>query len=208
MPMEPYAQRLAGVLAVRLAKTTLHPNHVTAVSLCFALLGAGLFAAGASWAANLGAGLFVLARFLDQVDGRLAAVTDRRTTFGYYFDYVTGVLSYTALFACIGIGLAGSALGTWAYVAGGAGAASAIVAAFLNVRLDRQSELGDNESVGYPALGGFALEDGIFLIAPITWLGWLTPFFVLAATGAVIYCLWTLTRLLNAYRQNFVPPGP
>ena len=197
---EPYVQRLASVLAVQLAKMDVRPNHVTAVSLLFGLFGAGLFAAGEPWAMNLGAGMFAIARFLDSVDGRLAVVSDRRTKVGYYFDYVTGVLCYAALFAGIGIGLAAGPLGVWAYVVAAAGTASAIISAFLNHSLDRLSQLGDNESVGYPVIGGFSLEDGILLIAPVTWIGWLTPFFVLAGTGAAIYCFWTLSRLIAVRR--------
>ncbi len=202
MTKELYAQRLASVLAVQLAKIDASPNHVTAVSLLFGLAGAGFFALGEPWAANLGAGLFVIARFLDSVDGRLAVVADRRTKFGYYFDYVTGVLCYSALFAGMGIGLAGGPLGSWTYAVGAAGVTSAIVSAFLNHSLDRLSGLGESESVGYPVFGGFSLEDGIFLIAPVTWIGWLTPFFVLAGIGATIYCLWTLGRLLVTRRQR------
>ena len=61
--------------------------------------------------------------------------------------------------------MAGS-LGAWTYVLGGARAVSAILAAFLNLDLDRPSGLSGAESVGYPAFGGFELEDGIYLIAP------------------------------------------
>ena len=51
--------------------------------------------------------------------------------------------------------------------------------------------------MGYPGIGGFELEDGIYLIAPITWLGWLTPFFVAASIGASIYLFWTLGLVLK-----------
>jgi len=196
MSTQPYDQRAAAVLAVYLCRAKIHPNHVTAVSLILALLGASLLALGEAWPSYLGAGLFVVARFLDHVDGQVAVLADKRSTFGYYFDYVTGALSYAALFLGMGIGLADGTLGNWAYVLGGAGTVSAIVAAFLNVDLDRRIGLTDGESVGYPEFGGFELEDGIYLIAPIAWLGWLTPFFVLSGIGAAIYCIWTLGRLL------------
>ncbi len=166
MTTQPYDQRIAAVLAVHLCKARVHPNHVTAVSLVLALLGASLLALGEAWPSSLGAGLFVVARFLDHVDGQVAVLADKRSTFGYYFDYATGALSYAALFLGMGIGMAEGTLGAWAYVLGGAGAVSAILAAFLNLDLDRQSGLSGGESVGYPAFGGFELEDGIYLIAP------------------------------------------
>ncbi len=65
---------------------------------------------------------------------------------------------------------------------------------FLNLEIDKH---GDGEAVGYPGIAGFELEDGIYLLAPITWAGFLMPFFVAAGTGAVIYCLWTLVTLLR-----------
>ena len=60
----PYDQRLARVLVRPLARTGLAPNHVTALTAVLALGGAGLIATGEPRAANWGAGLFVLGRFL------------------------------------------------------------------------------------------------------------------------------------------------
>jgi hypothetical protein len=65
----------------------------------------------------------------------------------------------------------------------------------FNLRFDRRKELADGQTVGYPGFAGFELEDGIYLLAPITWIGGLQPFFVAAALGACLYCLWTLWRL-------------
>ena len=62
-------------------------------------------------AANWGAGVFVLARFLDHFDGELARLTGQSSRLGYYLDYVSGGLSYCALFAGMGIGLPGGDLG-------------------------------------------------------------------------------------------------
>ncbi len=57
------------------------------------------------------------------------------------------------------------------------------------------AKLTDGAAVGYPGVAGFELEDGIYLIAPATWFGWLEPFFVAAGIGAAVYCLWTAWRL-------------
>ena len=197
MSVIPYDQRVARVLVKPLARLNATPNQVTAISLLLALAGAWLLAQGAAAQANWGAGLFVLARFLDHFDGELARLTGKTSRFGYYFDYAGGGLSYAALFAGIGIGLSGGPLGAWALALGGAAAAVAVIAMFLNLDLDRQLHLSDGDAVGYPGIGGFELEDGIYLIAPITWLGWLTPFFVAASIGASIYLLWILGRVLR-----------
>lgn len=194
----PYDQRLARRLVRPLAGLGMDPNHITGLGLALALGAAWLFAQGEPAAASWAAGLFVVARFLDHFDGELARLTGRTSRFGYYFDYVTGGLSYAALYTGVGIGLAGGPMGALAGILGIAGAVSALLALALNVELDRQLDLTNGDSVGYPALAGFELEDGIYLLAPVTWLGWLTPFFVAAGFGAILYCLWTFGRLVQA----------
>ena len=179
----PWDQRIARVAVKPLVRTAVTPNHATLVTLLLALAGAGLLAVGEPTLANWGAGVFVLARFLDHFDGELARQKGMASRFGYYFDYVTGALSYGALFLCIGIGLRHGALGGWALALGLAGIVSAVVSMFVNLQIDKHQG-GDGDACGYPAFAGVELEDGIYLLAPITWLGFLTPFFIAAALGA------------------------
>jgi hypothetical protein len=61
-------------------------------------------------------------------------------------------------------------------------------------------EFAEGDRVGYPSYGGFELEDGIYLVAPITWLGWMPQFFIAVGVGSAIYCLWTLSRLIGLRR--------
>ncbi len=199
----PWDQRIARVAVKPLVRTAVTPNHVTLVTLLLALAGAGLLAVGEPTLANWGAGLFVLARFLDHFDGELARQKGMCTRFGYYFDYVTGGVSFAALFLGIGIGLRHGPLGGWALALGLAGAVSAVVSMFNNLGIDKhQGGDGDRDAVGHPAFAGFELEDGIYLLAPITWLGFLTPFFTAAAVGATVYCLWTLWTLIGLRRET------
>jgi len=198
MKNPPYDQRIARVLVQPLARLGVTPNQVTAVSLLLALGAGALFVVGGAPAIHWAAGLFVLARFLDHFDGELARLTGKTSRFGYYFDYTAGGLGFAALFAGIGWGLAAGPLGGWALALGGAGCATALLAMGLNLDLDRQLGLGEGEAVGYPGWAGFELEDGIYLLAPVTWLGWLEPFFVAAGIGATVYLLWTLGRVLRA----------
>jgi hypothetical protein len=203
----PWDQRIARVLVRPLARTPVTPNHVTSVTLILALSGAALFGRGDPVAAYWGAGLFVLARFLDHFDGELARLKGTSSRFGYYYDYVAGALSYAALFLGLGIGHMSGALGIWAIVLGAAGTASALLSMGLNLGIDQTQQemdesVGDGDAIGYPGFAGFELEDGIYLIAPITWFGFLTPFFVAAGIGASIYCLWTLFRLIALRRTG------
>ncbi len=109
-----------------------------------------------------------------------------------------GGLSFGALFLGIGIGLRDGALGDFAIVLGLAGVAAAVISLFLNLQIDRQrANDGKLEAVRYPSFAGFELEDGIYLLAPITWLGLLSPFFVAASIGAAAYSVWTFWTLLR-----------
>jgi len=98
-----------------------------------------------------------------------------------------------ALFIGLGLGHVDGELGIWAIVLGGAGASAAIISLFSNLGIDERSDdLDAGEAIGYPGFAGFELEDGIYLIAPVTWLGFLMPFFIASGIGAIIYCLWTI----------------
>ncbi len=195
----PWDQRIARVAVRPLVRTSVTPNQLTAATLLLAVAGAALLAVGEPHAANWGAGAFVLARFMDHFDGELARQKGMASRFGYYFDYATGGLSYGALFLCIGIGLRDGPLGDWALALGLAGFVSALVSMFVNLRIDKHQG-GDGDARGYPAFAGFELEDGIYFLAPITWLGFLTPFFTAAAVGATVYCLWSLWTLIGLRR--------
>lgn len=201
MKNPPWDQRIARVLVGPLVRSPVTPNQLTIVTMIVALAGAGLLARGTPTAADWGAGLFVLARFLDHFDGELARQKNMKSRLGYYLDYISGAVSYTALFFGIGFGLRDGALGPWAIVLGSVGAAAAIISMFLNLGIDKAEKLTDGDAVGYPGFAGFELEDGIYLIAPITWLGWLQPFFVLCGVGAGVYTLWTLVNLIRLRRR-------
>jgi len=159
MKTPPWDQRIARVLVKPLIKSPVTPNQITMFTLAVALAGAGLLATGDAINADWGAGLFVLARFLDHFDGELARQKDMTSRLGYYLDYVSGALSYAALFLCMGIGFIDSPLGPWAIVLSAAGAASAVVSMFTNLGIDKQLDLdedAEHDAVGYPGFAGRA----------------------------------------------------
>ena len=198
MKKPPFDQRVAAVMVRPLVHTSITPNHISLFTLVLALSGAGMLATGDSKLAVWGAGLFVIARFFDHFDGELARQSGKTSKLGYYLDYIVGSVSYAALFFCMGWGFKDSDLGIWAIVLGAGGAAAAIISMFTNLGIDRKS--GGDESgaaVGYPGFAGFELEDGIYLLWPVTWLGFLYPFFFAAGFGATVYCLYTCVTLLR-----------
>ncbi|MCE2510501.1 MAG: hypothetical protein J4G10_05930, partial [Alphaproteobacteria bacterium] len=118
---------------------------------------------------------------------------------GYYLDYAVGTISYTALFLCLGVGFQESLLGEWSLVLGLTGAASAFAATFVVIGIDHHN---GGIAMGYPSFAGFELQDGIYLIVPIAWFGWLMPFFAAASIATSCYLLWTTWLLLQERRQN------
>ncbi|MEW5704460.1 MAG: CDP-alcohol phosphatidyltransferase family protein [Pseudomonadota bacterium] len=192
--MRSWDQRLGFRIAKGLARTPITPNQVSLFSLVLTLTGAAFFTSGEAVLLHWGAGLFVAGRFLDHVDGELARYSGHTSRFGYYLDYTVGAISYAALFLGLGVGFRESALGDWSIVLGLAGMTAALLAMALNIGIDRQNAEG---AVGYPSFAGFELEDGIYLIAPITWLGGLLFFFTAAGIGAVCYLLWTFRCYLR-----------
>ena len=191
----PWDQRVARWLVRPLAKTPLRPNHITTLSLALGAAAGLLFARGEPRAAGWGAALFMLARFVDHADGELARLTGRTSRIGYYYDYVAGALSSVALFAGIGVGYAGGPLGGWTLALGLAASVAALAGMGFGLAADARKGSGDGP---YPQWGPFELEDGIYLIGPITWLGGLAGFFALSALGQIVFSAFRLRELRHA----------
>lgn len=185
-------QRIAAYLVRPLVDTSVTPNQVTTVSLLFSLAGAALLATGDRSAENWGAGLFMLGRFLDHFDGELARQSGKTSRFGYVYDYVAGCLSYSALFLALGIGMRDGLIGPWSIGLGILSAPIILATTLLALKL---ADDGDDDD--YPIFAGFELEDGIYLIGPIVWLGWIEPFFLCGSIGVVLFGIWTGYRYLR-----------
>ncbi len=190
----PYDQRLARACIRPFAGTALHPNVVTGISLALGTASGLSFAAGGPGMQHIAALLFMLAVFVDHMDGELARMTGKVSRVGYYLDYLVGSLNYTILFSAIGLGIYqwnGSEIALLIGLA--AGLSNPIIVA---LRLLMERRFG-SEAVEHPSGGGFELEDFIYLIGPVTWLGGLEYFFWLYATGTLGYLLWTILTLLR-----------
>ena len=201
----PWDQKLARFFVRKLLPLPITPNQLTILSLLLALVGAGCLTLNDLIIANLGAGIFVFARFFDHFDGELARQKNLSSVTGYYLDYLAGGISYASLFVCLGIRFQNGYLGEWSLILGFLGATSALTCLLLNLKIDNESQKirqDEGESVGYPSFLGFELEDGIYLLAPITWLGGLEMFFYPACFGAITYGIWTLFQLLKIRKKN------
>jgi phosphatidylglycerophosphate synthase len=184
MSQIPLDQRLASILVRPLAKTSITPNQITGFSLVLSLAGAGMFAWGEGPAHHWGAGIFMISRFIDHMDGELARLTGQTSRFGYFFDGIVGVIAYAALFIGMGIGLWRGGGELWTIILPVVAGIAITVNAALQFRMEATL---DNPPPTYPSWGPFELEDGIYLIGPIVWLGYLYPLFLIGCFGTIAY---------------------
>jgi phosphatidylglycerophosphate synthase len=200
---EPWDQRLARLLVRPLARTPVRPNHITSLSLAAGLGAAALFALGSPAASNGAAALFMLAAFLDHADGELARMTGRVSRFGHHLDYAVGAANYTLLFVGLGLGLSRGPMGDDALVLGlAAGLSNPVI---LTLRMTMEKQYG-KRAVAHPSRAGFELEDFMYLIAPVTWLGGLAYFFLVCGFGTLGYLAWTLWTFAR-WRAHIPGPG-
>lgn len=189
-----FDQRLARVLVRPLARTPVTPNMLTSLNLVVALAAGWLFAQGEPRLSHWAGALFMLAMWMDHWDGELARLTRRTSRFGHFFDHAVALTTYVTAFVGIGIGLGPAALGGWAIVLGAA--AGVAIAAIFGVRLWVELTRG-GAAVKQTIRGGFEIEDTMYVLGPIAWLGLLEPFVLLAGIGAPVFLAYTIVRALR-----------
>ncbi len=189
----PWDQRLARPVARLLAKTPATPNQVTTVSLLLGVSGGILLGFGET-AAYWGALLYILAQFVDHMDGELARMTGQTSEFGHYYDHIVGGIFEFALFCGIGIGLGAEALGGWATVLGFVAAIAVGVTVTVRIGIFRRY---GRSAIDQPSWGGFEIEDIMYLVGPIAWIDGLDIFLLLASIGTPIFMVMTILEYVK-----------
>ena len=207
MPEKPHPkplaldQRLAKFAARGLARLPVTPNMVTGTSILVGVLAAGLFAQGGA-VAYWGAGVFVVVVWMDHVDGELARQTGTTSEFGHYFDHAAAMLNYVMMFVGAGFGLSEGIVGISGLLLGiGAGIG---VAAIMSVRVYAEERIS-RSFVKQTVRAGFEIEDVLYIVAPITWVGLLDYFILLAGIGAplfLLYVIWHCRREMRHQENN------
>jgi len=160
---------------------------VTTFGTLVGLSAAALYATGTPALLNLAAGVWVASAVLDHADGELARMAGKSTAWGAAYDRASDLLVRLALFTGIGVGLRDGSLGLAAPLCGlTAGIAFVAIFALRGAIIRRRGR----DAVAQPAAGGFEIEDVLYLLAPLTWLGGLEPFLLAAGIGAPLYALW------------------
>lgn len=200
----PFDQRVARRVARLLARMPVTPNFVTASSVAVGLAAAYLLAQGEAWA-YLGAAAFVVAVWMDHLDGELARQIGRTSNFGHYFDHVAAMVNYVAGFVGAGVGLRDASLGEWAPWLGWT--AGVAVASIMTTRVILELRDG-RASVRQRVIAGFEIEDTLYVLAPMVWFGFLEYFIVAAGVGAPLFLMYVLFDALWVRRvRRGVPTG-
>jgi phosphatidylglycerophosphate synthase len=182
-------------LASRLRDLPIAANHVTLLSFILTLICGLLFATGSPWPANLAALLFMIVRFLDHLDGELARIKQDESRFGYYFDWFVDTFSYAYLFLALAIGFQDRLPVTLLLILTSLAVAACLVNTLIGLFKERQKPALPSPS--FPVYAGFGIDDCMYLIGPITWAGYLFPFFIVTAVGAVIYSALVAVRFVR-----------
>ena len=111
------------------------PNALTALGMLIGIASGFLYAEGTRTAMFIGSLLFMVAVWMDHVDGEFARATGKTSTFGHYFDHVAAMTSYCAMFVGAGFGLRDTWVGEWSVLCGIAAGIS--IALIFSIRLWR-----------------------------------------------------------------------
>ena len=187
-----WTHRLARIAVRPLVGTAVTPNHLTTLRLLTGLCAcAALLPGNTSW--NWWAGwLWLLSAFLDRADGELARIGGACSDRGHRYDYLADMIVNIGFFVALGFGLRHSSLGGYAIALGcWTGAALFICNTCVEI-LEGHGSAGVKT---YPGAFGFDLDDLLYLLAPIVWLGWCVPLLVTACCGMTFMMLFTALRL-------------
>ena len=198
-PVIAYDQRLAKAVVRVIKGLPISPNALTALGMMIGIASGFLYAEG-TWPAMLGGSfLFMVAVWMDHVDGEFARSTGKTSTFGHYFDHVGAMSSYCAMFVGAGYGLRDTWLGEWAVPCGITAGVS--VALIFSIRMWQESVYG-KETTEQAVRGGFEIEDMLYVVGPITWIGAMPPFIAAAGIGTPLYLLYATWEAAGHVRRN------
>ncbi|MHB8286346.1 MAG: CDP-alcohol phosphatidyltransferase family protein [Caulobacteraceae bacterium] len=192
---------LAARVVVRpLIGTGVKPNHLTTLRLLTGVGACAAVAVGAPVWTAWGGALWLLSAFLDRADGELARIGGMSSPGGHKYDYVADVLVNSLLFVAAGVGVRHGWLGAWAMPLGLI-ATLAMLTCWITGEAYQQLEATGAKP--YPSRWGFDIDDGLYLIAPLIWLG-LMSFVVLGAAIATTIMAILQVRKLQRLKTRTV----
>ncbi len=193
-----FDQQIAKFVVRGLSRTPITPNQVTTFSIVLGLSVAWLYVQGGA-GAYIAAALFIVTVWLDHVDGELARATDRTSKFGHYFDHCAAMTNYVAMFIGAGIGARMEILGISSVFLGITAGVSIIL--IMSIRMYGEGRFGRDAMKQSPK-AGFEIEDTLYIVGPVTWLGFMEYFIVLAGVGAPMFLLYVIFDFFRRDREG------
>ena len=193
-----FDQQIAKFVVRGLSRTPMTPNQVTTFSIVLGLSVAWLYAQGGA-GAYIAAALFIVTVWLAPVDGELARATDRTSKFGHYFDHCAAMTNYVAMFIGAGIGARMEILGISSVFLGITAGVSIIL--IMSIRMYGEGRFGRDAMKQSPK-AGFEIEDTLYIVGPVTWLGFMEYFIVLAGVGAPMFLLYVIFDFFRRDREG------
>ena len=177
--------------------TGVTPNHLTTLRLLTGVAGCGAIALGTSAGAGWGGALWLLSAFLDRADGELARGGNMMSAAGHRYDFYVDNLVNALFFVAAGVAVRHGWLGAWSVPLGVLDGLSVLVCSWWSELLEQRSPAGTK---AYAGAAGFDLDDALYLMGPLAWLGWLAPVVVGASVGATAMMAVTGLRLRRLSR--------
>lgn len=186
-----WIHRLVRPLVRPLARTALHPNHITWIRLAGGVAAAWLMATGSPQGLSWGAGLFFVSFFLDRADGELARLSGKKSAFGHKLDLISDSLCNALAFLGLGLGLRGGPFDPWTLPLGLIAGLSVAAVFLLVTALEARGGERAGEVAG---ASGFDPDDGVLAVPFLIWFGQAELLLGLAAVGAPLFFVFLFYR--------------
>ncbi len=175
-----------------LVGTGVTPNHLTTLRLATGLGACVAVGLGTPIGDAWGGGLWLVSAFLDRADGELARVGNMMSARGHAYDYASDAAINALIFLAVGVGARHGWLGAAAIPLGVLASAAMGVCWIVG---EAYQKLEGSGQKAYAGRWGFDLDDGLYLLAPFLWLGWMSYILVAASITTAIMAAAILVRL-------------
>ena len=191
----PWDQRIAEIISKPFIFFNIHPNIVTIIGTLLGLIACCLYTTGDIFYAKIASIIFFFAACFDHVDGEVARKLNKRSIFGHYLDHIGVCISYILLF--IGLGFYADKNFNLGLNYGYVSALCIFLIMTIRFYLER---IKGGEAIEQRNILGFAHEDVIYIVIPVTFLDKIDIFLFYSFIGTPIFL--AITILIFFYKTK------